>query len=410
MIDASRLTASTLVQTLLRKEILTICAVVFLADNVAGVLLATFSLYAASLGASVVLVGLLTSLTGLTSLVSSMPVGIASDRIGRSRVLLGGMTGMAVSMLLFALAPSAPWLIPGRLLFGMAMVAAFWIAAAYLGDIVAGPARGLAFGVMTTAMGLGFTVGSLLGGEIAERLGMRAAYLLAAAIGAVGAAIVLTVLGVRRTDGRGSQPRASRSLRASLAVARERPLLLAGAASILSALAFGGAVLTIFPLYAASLGLAAGTIGVMFAIRSLTSTLIRLPSGALITAFGSGRVMLAALLIEFIAVIGIGAANGYGSLLLWLALEGLGYGAFLTSSQAYVAEHSAEASRGAAIGFYAMTGGIGNTLAPLLLGVIASLLGLEAVFLVTGGMGLAVLAFTGTIRVIQRRPASAPRF
>ena len=153
MAETSLTSSTTILQTLLRKEILTICAVVFLADNVAGVLLATFSLYAASLGASVVLVGLLTSLTGLTSLVSSIPVGIASDRIGRSRVLLGGMTGMAMSMLLFALAPSAPWLMPGRLLFGVAMVAAFWIAAAYLGDIVAGPGRGVAFGMMTTAMG-----------------------------------------------------------------------------------------------------------------------------------------------------------------------------------------------------------------------------------------------------------------
>ena len=396
MTDRSSTTSALIFQTLLRKEILAVCAVVFLADTVAGTLLATFSLYAASLGASVALVGLLTSLTGLTSLVSSLPVGIVSDRVGRTRVLCLGMSGMALAMLLFAAAPSAPLLIPGRLLFGVAMVATFWIAAAFLGDVVTGRERGVAFGLLTTAMGLGFTLGSLLGGEISERFGMRAAYLLAAAIGALGALIVFTVLGIHRSTHSTSTTRPS--WRASLTVARERPLLLAGAASLLSALASGGAVLTIFPLYAASLGLAAGTIGAMFAIRALTSTLIRLPSGALIAAFGGGRVMVGALLIELIAVIGIGTASGYGPLLFWLALEGLAYGAFLTSSQAYVAENSVEASRGAAIGFYAMTGGIGNTLAPLLLGIVASLLGLGAVFFVTGGIGIGVLAIAGLLR------------
>jgi MFS family permease len=123
--------------------------------------------------------------------------------------------------------------------------------------------------------------------------------------------------------------------------------------------------------------------------------------------------MLGALLIELIAVTGIGTASGYGPLLFWLALEGLAYGAFLTSSQAYVAEHSVEASRGAAIGFYAMTGGIGNTLAPLLLGVLASLLGLGAVFFVTGGVGLGMLAVLGLARWQvswgdRRLPRTAP--
>jgi MFS transporter, DHA1 family, multidrug resistance protein len=411
VIDAKRLAAAPLFRALLRTEIVAVCAVVFLADTVAGTLLATFALYAASLGASVALVGVLTSLTGLTSLISSLPIGIVSDRVGRTRVLFIGMSGMALAMLLFAAAPSAPLLVPGRLLFGVAMVATFWIAAAYLGDAVAGPARGVAFGLLTTAMGLGFTVGSLLGGEVAERFGMRAAYLLAAAIGAIGAVIVLAVLGIQSSRGSGAAPRTS--LHASLGVARERPLLLAGAASILSALAFGGAVLTIFPLYAASLGLAAGTIGAMFALRAIASTIIRLPSGALIAAYGSGRVMLGALLVELIAVTGIGTASGYRPLLFWLALEGLAYGAFLTSSQAYVAEHSVESSRGAAIGFYAMTGGIGNTLAPLLLGVLASVFGLGVVFFVTGGVGLGMLAVLGLVRWQvswgdRRLPRTAP--
>ena len=46
-------------------------------------------------------------------------------------------------------------------------------------------------------------------------------------------------------------------------------------------------------------------------------------------------------------------------------------------------EHTVEATRGAAIGFYSMTGGIGNTLAPLALGVVADIFSLVAVFYVS---------------------------
>jgi MFS transporter, DHA1 family, multidrug resistance protein len=401
------MTSRSALRALVRKEILAICALVFTADIVVGILGATFSLYAAALGASVVFIGLLTSLTGMTSLVASVPVGIVSDRVGRGRVLFGGMASFALAMALFAIAPSPIWLIPGRLLLGVAMVSSFWIAAAYLGDVVTGAERGMAFGLLTTSMGLGFAIGPFLGGEVAERFGIRGAYVLAVVAALVGAVIVLTVL-------RGHRPRIGRqtaqrpSLRESLRVGRERPLIIAGIANILSAFTFGGAVATIFPLYGNALGLSAGTIGTMFAIRAIVLTIISLPSGALIAAIGSGRVMLGALVVEVIAVAGIGTAQHYGPMLLWLVLEGIGFGAFLTSSQAYVAEHTEEATRGAAIGFYSMTGGIGKALAPIALGVVAASFGLGAAFFATGGFGLLALVTIGAMWFRQPPVAVAP--
>jgi MFS family permease len=395
-------------RALLRKEVIALCAVAFMADIVAGILNATFSLYAASLGASVLFIGLLTSLSGVTSLLTSIPAGILSDRVGRSRVLFFGMASFAVALALFAVAPSPAFLIPGRMLFGLAMVATFWIAAAYLGDTVRGAERGMAFGLFTTAMGLGFAVGPLLGGRVAEVFGIRGAYVLAIGAALIGTAIVLTVL--RGGKARTEQPARPRvSLRESLRVGRERPLIIAGTANILSAITFGGAIATIFPLYGYSLGLSAGAIGTMFAIRALVSTAFRLPSGALASAIGSGRVVLGALLVQVIAVTGMGTARHYEAMLAWLILEGIGFGAFLASSQAFVAEHTVEATRGAAIGFYSMTGGIGNALAPLALGVVADLFGLGTAFFAAGGLGIIGLAVIGSLwlrtpRVVTTRP------
>jgi MFS family permease len=378
------------VRSLVRREVVAVCTVAFMADIVMGTLNATFSLYAAGLGASLVFIGMLTSLSGAASLVASVPVGIISDRVGRVPVLFGGLTSFSLAMALFAVAPDPALLIPGRLLIGVALVATFWIAAAYLGDTVGSADRGLAFGLLTTAMGLGFTIGPLLGGEIAERASIRGAYVLAVAAAVAGAIIVATQLrGGQVPSDRQSRPRPS--LRASLRVGRERPLIVAGIANILSAITFGGAIATIFPLYGVSFGLSAGTIGAMFAIRAIASTAIRLPSGAVIAAIGSGRVLVGSLIVQVVAVAGLGTAREFGAMLAWLILEGIGFGAFLTSSQSYLAEHTVAATRGAAIGVYSMTGGLGYTLAPLALGIVGERLGLGAVFFVTGGFGVIAL-------------------
>ncbi len=374
-------------RSILRVEVIAICAVAFLADIMSGILGATFSLYAEELGASVVFIGLLTSLTGFTALVTSIPIGVLSDRIGRTRVLTFGLSSFGLAMALLAIAPSPAFLIPGRLLLGAAMVASFWIAAAYLGDIVSPAERGLAFGLLTTAMGLGFAIGPLIGGVIAEQFSTRIAYGIAALVGAIGVTVVVGVLHGRCPENAVStRPRIS--IHESLRVGRQRILVAAGIANILSAIAFGGAVATFFPLRGSELGISDAAIGSMFAIRAIASTCVRLPSGALTGVIGSRQVVLGAIAVEMIAVAGIGTAESRETLMLWLILEGIGYGAFLASAQAYIAEHTVEATRGAAIGFYSMTGGIGNTLAPLALGVVADIFSLVTVFYVSSALVL----------------------
>jgi len=383
------------IRSILRVEVIAICTVAFLADVMSGILGATFSLHAEDLGASVVFIGFLTSLTGLVGLVSSVPIGVISDRVGRSRVLAYGMAAFALAMLLFAIAPGPGWLVPGRLMLGAAMVGSFWIAAAYMGDVVTPAERGMAFGLLTTAMGLGFAVGPLVGGVIADSAGIRWAYAVAAIVGAAGVVVVLTVLRGRRPLATAtSRPRSS--IRKSLRVGRERPVVVAGIANILSTIAFGGAVATIFPLYGRDLGFSDAAIGTMFAVRAAASTLVRLPSGALTGIVGSKQVVLGAILIEVVAVTGMGTADTRRMLLGWLILEGIGFGAFLVSAQAYLAANTVEATRGAAVGFYSMSGGLGNTLAPLLLGIVAGVFSLRTVFFVSGAavaIGLVVICW-----------------
>ncbi|GAB4112809.1 MAG: hypothetical protein Fur005_32980 [Roseiflexaceae bacterium] len=60
-----------------------------------------------------------------------------------------------------ALADSPIWLLPAQALTGIGTVACFFVAGALVGDASAPADRGVAMGILTTSMGLGFAIGTL---------------------------------------------------------------------------------------------------------------------------------------------------------------------------------------------------------------------------------------------------------
>ena len=171
---------------LFRRELASVFAMVFIADVVVGIFSPTFSLFATSLGASVAFVGLLSSLVGLTRIVSSLPIGMTSDSRGRKGVLMFGMFLLAATAFLYTLANNAYQLLPIRMLHGIVITSTFFIGMAYAGDRVAKADRGLVSGVYTTCMGLGFAIGSALGGGMAAKMGYTATFRVAGLLALVG--------------------------------------------------------------------------------------------------------------------------------------------------------------------------------------------------------------------------------
>jgi MFS family permease len=149
----------------MRREVVDICVLIFIADVVTGVQIPVFPLYTISLGASLGLLGLITAVLGLGRLASALPVGMLSDRLDRKTVLVGGMIAFALSFVLYAFSPSAEWLALPRAIQAIAMVATFPLGIAYIGD-VARSATGVRRSAYTAAMGSvrgGTSAGSWVG-------------------------------------------------------------------------------------------------------------------------------------------------------------------------------------------------------------------------------------------------------
>jgi len=365
----------------MRRDVLDICLLIFIADVVTGVQTPLFPLYTTSLGASLGVLGLITAVLGLTRLASALPIGMLSDRLDRKTVLVGGMVTFAISFALYAVAPSAGWLVVPRLLQAIAMVATFPLGIAYIGDIVETRDRGAAIGVYTAAMGSGFAVGPLLGSWVASVDGYPAAYLVGAVIAVGGAAFgALRLVRKKVTPGESTLAQRLVDLPALAALIRQPAMVMACVANIAMTLSMTGAIFTYFPLYARGIGLSTVTIGTLFAWRSIASASGRVPMGPLSARLPAHWTIAAVLVVEAAIDLAISRTTSPAWLTALLILEGIGFGVFLVSGQSAVATATDTSHRGAAVGLFWMAGSFGDLFGPIGLGLIAQTMGVVAVF------------------------------
>jgi MFS family permease len=149
-----------------------------------------FPLFFAAAGLSVREIGLLAFVYPATWGVAQLWTGALSDRVGRRWLIAWGMVLQGIALVAIAMVRGlGPWLVTGALLgVGTAMVYPTLLAA--IGDVAHPSWRGSAVGVYRLWRDLGYAVGALLAGALADGFGMPVAI---AAIGAITVASGLLV-------------------------------------------------------------------------------------------------------------------------------------------------------------------------------------------------------------------------
>jgi len=140
------------------------------------------------LGASPTTIGFLFAAFGISVLMTSVPMGSVSDRIGRRGPLVAGAVVLAAATLLFAFASSLPWLFAARLVQGAADAVTWVVGFALIADLYDADERGRVMGLVMSGTTVGFLIGPILGGWLYESAGPRVPYLVVAAISAACAA------------------------------------------------------------------------------------------------------------------------------------------------------------------------------------------------------------------------------
>jgi len=138
------------------------------------------------------MIGLAMGLYGLTQALFQLPIGLASDRFGRKRVIVAGLLVFAVGSLVAAMAGSLTGLMLGRGLQGAGAVSA--AVTALLADLTRDSVRTKAMALVGGSIGLMFALALVLAPLLNAWMGLSGIFGLTCALALAGIAVVLWVV------------------------------------------------------------------------------------------------------------------------------------------------------------------------------------------------------------------------
>lgn len=159
-----------------RERALFACSQAGLVNNLNdGMSWGIYPLFFASFGLGVAPIGMIKAVYPATWGVLQVLTGTLSDRIGRKGLIAGGMAVQAVGIWLTVFTREYAWWLTGAALQGLGTAMVYPTLLAAISDVAHPSWRATAMGVYRLWRDLGYAIGALLAGVIADLLGMAAA-------------------------------------------------------------------------------------------------------------------------------------------------------------------------------------------------------------------------------------------
>ncbi len=356
-----------------KKAFFVIVSTMFVSMLGMGIVTPFLPIYADQLGASALEVGMVQAAFSISGLTTLLFVGRMSDRLGRKRFLLVGLTIMTLASVAFIWAQNPLQLIIIRLFQGLGASAHLPIAQAYLGDITPEGDEGKWMGYFNAVLFGGIGMGPLVGGVLADVFSITTTFLVMAIANFIGLVTTLIFL-----------PEVSRKItpqehRSPLSPLKSR--IMQGVVAYRITAGFGtSSMMAFLPLFAdINIGLSTSLIGILLATRtpvslvqSFTGHLADRHSRRMMVVIGAGVAMIAMALLP--------STGHFWSLLFAYMFIALGQAIGMPASNAYVVEVGRTYGMGASMTMFMMAMQIGNGVGPIALGGLADIFGLASTF------------------------------
>ncbi|NPV06538.1 MAG: MFS transporter [Anaerolineae bacterium] len=365
----------------------------------------TLAVHARSLGASDTVVGLIVGSYGFTQLIVRVPLGIASDRLGRRKVfVLLGLLTIAVSSIGLALAPSPAHMLLARGLAGVA--ASTWVASTVLFSAFYPPSEAVrSTSLMSLSSSLGQMLATFAGGYVAARHGTGSPFWVAAFVAFVGFLVLLPVAepaaAQRRTPPLGE-------IAGVLTLPSLLLISLAAAAAQYAAFATSYAFVPIFA--DEVLHLDSAQIGTLTSMVLLPYALMTTMVAGLSTRVSERRLVTVGLCLLAVATTVVPFTVGFWSLLVSRILFGLGMGLTYPVLMGLSIKSVPQEQRASAMGAFQAIYALGMTAGPAISGLIADQFSLTSVFWVTAAaclLGLPLVHLSERPRLSQAAKSPA---
>jgi len=377
--------------------LLLLFTVVFAAQLGVGLISPLLPIYAQSMGATGLWLGIIASVFAFARFVVMPFIGRYSDVHGRRRLIIFGLAAYAALSLGYVAAGTPESLTLVRFAHGVSSALIVPVAMAYMGDLAPKGREGRYMGLFHTAMFLGVGFGPLLGGVLADFLSMEYAFISMGLIALVNLIFVIAVLPESTETRRGIEPAPYREVLANRVV-------LAVVAYRMSNALGQGVVMAFLPIYAVGeLGLPLSLVGLILSSRMFTLSVLQGPSGILSDRYNRVGMTLAGGTIFFIALLAMPMAEDLAQLLAINIIGATGTAISIAATSAITTNLGRDFGMGTMMGLMSAAMAMGMATGPIIGGLIYDTFGLSELFYIGGACAaVGVVSFS----VLMRRSYS----
>jgi DHA1 family multidrug resistance protein-like MFS transporter len=363
------------VPQLVKKVFPVLSLTIFSATLGVGIISPFLPLYAEDLGATGIWLGFIFAGFSISRTIVIPIAGRLADRRGRKLILAIGLFSYTILSLGYVWIDTLAGLTIVRLLHGLASGMVLPIAQAYVGDIVPEGGEGKWMGYFNAAFFTGIGCGPLIGGILAEHLGMDAAFY------AMGCLSLLAFLGVILFLPEISARQKATGLKSSyrdIAANRHMRGLFSMRLGFSTA---RGALATFLPIFAGiNLGLSTSSIGILLTVNMLGMSLLQIPAGVLADRLNKRAMVVLGCTFYVVVMVLIPAASNFWQLLALSVFLGVGGATAMPAASVLVVDQGRRYGMGMVMAAFFMAVGIGMAIGPILGGVIADFLSTGHVF------------------------------
>jgi DHA1 family multidrug resistance protein-like MFS transporter len=384
-----------------RRTLVILLLALFIAVLGVGIIAPIIPIYATDLGATGVTLGLMLAAFSISRGALQPVVGSLSDRHGRKRFLVAGLSIYAAMGLTYTLATSVEQLILIRLLHGVGSAMIVPIAMAYIGDLTPRGQEGKYMGMLNIALFAGISGGPILGGIFRDTIGINPAFYTMSALTAASLGLILTLLPPQRSD-REIQPTPGllTTLRRMLHNSRVVGMLLPRIGTTVVVIPSMG----FLPILMDKLMGATGVeIGIVIAARTIVTAGLQFPFGKLADRYNKVVLILTGCLVISAGVFLMPFAADLLHLVLLSVLIGVGEALIWPTLGAIAVEEGHHYGQGSMMGVFNMAMSLGVLIGSLVAGSFMDLIGLEYAFYIVSII-LAVSAVAGGLLIARSGP------
>ena len=354
-----------------------------------GFIIPLLPVFSELLGAGGLWVGLIFGANPATRTLFMPLFGRLADTRGKKMFLLIGLSGYAVVAVFMSVSTEAWHLFALRAFHGALGAMVMPVARAYVGVLTPKGREGRIMGAFNLSFFMGFALGPIVGGVVADALGLRVPFLIMGGLSVISLIIVWALVPEQVGDGRGTiRPRPP-----FMEIVRQPTILGLFLGRVFNAMG-RGVFISLLPLYAAGFVLLSQTqIGMLVSTQALLASSIQPGAGWLADRWNRKHLAALGFILGPVGLVLLPSADSLILLIMIGLLMGLSSGIFVPASTAIAVVEGRHHGMGATMGVVEMAMSIGMASGSVIGGAVAEVLGLVRAFHVAALVTLLGLSF-----------------